>query len=91
MDTNLLKIGDRVRLTNRRGLDLATVLRVLSFPSGEGFKVIYVLELDEVDPMTGSKTTTVFREEIERLENPMEAERLRRRMAFDVAAGKGKR
>lgn len=85
------KVGDRVRLVAGRGLDCARIVRI--FKSVDGIipaTDLFVLKRETPDPITGSFIMTAFRNEIGPLD-PMDAERLRRRMEFEVAAGRGKR
>jgi hypothetical protein len=87
MEEIIFKIGDRVRMTGRRGLDVAKIIRIFKSADGLPETELFVLQRQTPDPLTGSYIDTAFRVEIGPLD-PMDAERLRRRMEFEVASAR---
>lgn len=81
------KVGDRVRMVMKRGLEVATIIRIFKSADGLPETELFVLQRTTPDLLTGSLIDTAFRNEIGPLD-PMDAERLRRRMAFEVASGR---
>lgn len=87
MNEIIFKVGDRVRLVTEKGA-FAKIVRIFhAKDDGMPPTDLFVLQRETVDPLSGSTMTTAFRYEIGPID-VMDAERLRRRMAFEIASGR---